>query len=280
MTSKSIRRRLYEALWSDRVRAVLGRVRFVRRIYIGWIRTHPYDDANGVETRSTLAARRGTSHDAGGERALPYGGSQPSIVRTALASLPDRERYAFVDLGCGKGRPLIVASEFSFSHLLGVELSPDLASVARRNAAIVAARHPERTPIAIQIGDATAVTAPTDRVAFFMYHPFDRDLVADLIRNLERQLAGGLRHAFLLYYNPVHGEVVDLSPHFERWSAATLPYADDELGFGPDLSDTLVIWQSRPPLYPARRDAERSIVVHASGTSAGLASIRSLHAPA
>jgi tRNA1(Val) A37 N6-methylase TrmN6 len=54
---------------------------------------------------------------------LPYAGSQPSIVRAGIALLPDHNQYAFVDLGCGKGRALMVASEFSFARLVGVEIS-------------------------------------------------------------------------------------------------------------------------------------------------------------
>ena len=192
-------------------------------------------------------------------------------MRAGLASLPDREHYAFVDLGCGKGRALMVASEFPFLRLFGVEIAPQLADVARRNAAVIAQRNPRRTPIEIQLGDATAVRPPAERVVYFMYHPFRRALVRALVENIERQLGQGLQHAFFVYYNPVHGDVLDRSPQFSRWQAGTIPYAPEELGFGPDLSDTLVIWQTLPARYPAQPHANPAIVANQSRENAGLA---------
>jgi SAM-dependent methyltransferase len=265
------RRKIYEVLWTSPVRSLLVRLPLIRRIYNGWARRHPFDAAHGIETSGSVSAIECAPNAAMAAQIISYGGSQPSIARAGIASLPDHHQYSFVDLGCGKGRALIVASEFPFRRLVGVEISPDLAEVARRNAAVVALRDSGRTPIEIVEGDATAVFPPTERVVYFMYHPFGRVLVGALVDNIERQLADGLRHAFLVYYNPVHGEVLDRSPHFSRWQAETIPYAADELGFGPDLSDTLVIWQTLPEYYPAHPSASRHIVVHESRQAARLA---------
>jgi SAM-dependent methyltransferase len=200
----------------------------------------------------------------------PYGGSQPTIVRECLALLPDHPRYAFVDLGCGKGRPLVVASEFPFCRVIGIEIAPGLGAVARANAAVIASRYPDRTPIEVEVGDATAVAPPCENVVYFMYHPFGRSLVSALVANLESQLQGGLRQAFVVYYNPVHGEVFDKSVRFSRWHADTVSYAPSELGYGPDLEDTFVIWQTVPEKYRANPRATREIIVHESGSSARL----------
>ena len=266
-----VRRRAYQALWAVPIRSFLVRLPLFRRIYDGWSRPHPFDAAHGTETSGSIAAAQCAPDAAMAAQMIPYGGSQPSIVRAGIASLPDHAQYAFADLGCGKGRPLIVASEFPFRRLVGVEIAPALAEVARRNAGVIAGTHPRRTKIEIQVGDATAVSPAAERVVYFMYHPFGRALVAALVANIERQLDNGLRHAFFIYYNPVHGDVVDHSPRFSRWRAETLSYSEDELGFGPDLSDTLVIWQTLPERYPAQEQANRRITVDESGSHASLA---------
>jgi SAM-dependent methyltransferase len=41
----------------------------------------------------------------------------------------------FLDLGCGKGRAVLTASLLPFGRITGVELSPHLANIARRNVA-------------------------------------------------------------------------------------------------------------------------------------------------
>lgn len=257
-----LRRKFYEALWAAPLKPLLERVPLLRRIYSGWGRVHPFDLTHGVDTSGFVPASECTGDSDLAAQILPYAGSQPSIVRRVLASLPEPERYAFVDIGCGKGRPLVVASEFPFHRVTGIELSPRLAEVARSNAAIVAARHPRRSAIEIEIDDATRASPPAKCVVYFMYHAFQQSLVSALMAHLERRLQDqSVQHAFFVYYNPVHGAVLDRSAQFARWSAQTLPYAPTELGFGPDIQDTVVIWQSVPQRYPAQAGAERQIAV-------------------
>jgi SAM-dependent methyltransferase len=260
----SFRRHLYECLWAAQVKPSLERVPVLRRIYGGWTRTHPFDRHHGIDTSGFAPASECASVDVPAAQINFYGGSQPSIVRAVLATLPEPEHYAFVDIGCGKGRPMVVASEFRFQRLIGVELAPQLAQVARTNAATIAARHPDRTPIEILVGDATMVAPPADRVVYYLYNPFSRPLLKALVENVERQLQGRLQHAFFVCYNPVHGDVLDESLHFARWSANTIRYADDELGYGPDIEDTAVIWQSLPECYLPNPAAERKISVSRS----------------
>ena len=255
-----LRTSLYTVAHVPPIRRVAERLPFARRLYGG--RRHPFDAANGTDTSGFIPADDLAPDAVTAARMNPYVGSQPSIVRASLALLPDHRDYAFVDLGCGKGRPLAVASEFAFRRLIGVEIAPRLAAVARANAAVIASRHPDRTPIEIEVGDATAVEPPAEQVVYFLYHAFPRPVAAALVATLERQIAAGcLRHLFLVSYNPVWGDIMDAWPFLARWAAETFPYAPEEIGYGPDLKDTVVIWQSVPNRYPARPGAERSIVV-------------------
>lgn len=266
MAIAQIRLKVYETLWAPRVKRIVERIRFVRRIYNGWNRRHPFDVAHGLDTSGySSAAQCASGDEAMASQITCYGGSQPSIVRAVLAKLPFCEQYAFVDLGCGKGRPLAVASEFPFRRIVGIEIAPDLAAIARRNAEIIASRHADRRSIEIEVGDATKATPPGERVVYFMYHAFGEALMARLVENIERELRQGLQHAFFVYYNPVHAGVIDRSPCFERWSADVLRYAPDEVGYGPDLRDTVVVWQSKPSRYTALPGATRQIDVALAG---------------
>jgi SAM-dependent methyltransferase len=263
---------MYDLLWDPRLKSLLVRLPVIRRVYSGWARQHPFDVEHDVHTSGYLPAAECAPDADMASQILPYAGSQPSIVRAGIALLPDHHHYAFVDLGCGKGRALIVASEFRFARLVGVEISPALAEVARRNAAVIALRDSRRARIEIQVGDATVVRPPAERVVYFIYNSFGRALMERLVDGLERQLASCLKHAFLIYYNPVYGDVFDRSPRLTRWQAETIPYADDELGFGPDLSDTLVTWQTLPALYPPQARASGQILISESGLHATLES--------
>jgi len=45
----------------------------------------------------------------------------------------DPSSYVFIDLGCGKARTLIVASQLGFAQVIGVEFARELADVAEKN---------------------------------------------------------------------------------------------------------------------------------------------------
>ncbi|MDP9140139.1 MAG: class I SAM-dependent methyltransferase [Pseudomonadota bacterium] len=265
LNRQPMRRAIYRMLWWRPLKAVLEKLPLANRLYRGWQRIHPFDIEHGIEASGYMPADECARGSELAGQVNPYGGSQPSVVRASLSLLPDLQRYAFVDLGCGKGRPLVVASEFPFQRVVGVELAPPLADIARENARIVAAAYPDRTGIDIEVGDATMSTPPADCVVYFLYNPFDETLIRKLINRLELDLQGQLRHAFFVYYNPVHSAVLDQSKAFARWSAQTIPYATDELGYGPDIEDTVLIWQSLPPRYPSRIDAGRAVTVGPTG---------------
>jgi SAM-dependent methyltransferase len=112
----------------------------------GWHLLHPFDRSHGTDTSGFIPAEELPSSPYDLAKKHCYGGSQPSIIRSALAALPSLESFTFIDLGCGKGRPLLVASEFPFRDIVGVEISPSLAADARANASILRQRFPARTP--------------------------------------------------------------------------------------------------------------------------------------
>src|ERR1700674_116890 len=66
--------------------------------------------------------------------AVEYHSHHPAIIRAGLRALPIRyEDYTFVDFGCGKGRVLLLASEFPFRKIIGLEFSPELHGIAENN---------------------------------------------------------------------------------------------------------------------------------------------------
>ena len=211
---------------------------------------YPYGRAHGVRTSGMLPGfllRPGEPLDV---PTTIYIAAQPSIIRQALATIPDPQHCHFLDLGCGKGRPLLVATEFGFAAIVGVELSPTLARVARRNADVFPPMHPDRTPIVVLVGDALAHELPAEKLVIFLYNPLHRPLMALLLRRIESSLETSSRELYVVYYNPVWADVLDASTALERRFAAQLPYDQSELGYGPDESDVAVVWQNRGNPHP------------------------------
>jgi len=230
-------------------------------------RKHPFDQLYGVDTSGFVPGYLLGFGVPGG-----YGGAQPGIVRKALTVIPEPQQCRFLDLCCGKGRPLLVATEFGFPAITGVEVSPELARIARRNAGVLANAYPDRTRIDIVTADAAKYRLPAESLVIFLYNPFDGPLIERLLGNIEASLLQSPRALYIVYYNPVFAGIMDASPALERRYAAKIPYDPGELGHGPDTSDAVVIWQNRGnphPLPPGRPDAAVKIVI--SGLRAELA---------
>jgi hypothetical protein len=172
----------------------------------GYESPHPFDRVHGTETSGFVSERElpRSSVASTDERywGSAYWGSQPSFVRTALAALPAPQSFTFIDLGCGKGRALIVASELDFQHIIGVELSPGLAEIGRKNARIIETKFPARTRISVQEGDASAFQFPSGNIVVYIYNPFGREVLTKVIAALEAAMVAERRVVYLVYMYP------------------------------------------------------------------------------
>jgi SAM-dependent methyltransferase len=223
---------------------VLERSTLLQDLYgPGWERAHPFDRAHGTDTSGTVAAARLPRHEAARVHAVGYAGSQPSVVRAALALLPPVHDCTFVDLGCGKGRALLVASERPFRDIVGVELSAPLAAIARANAARMARLHPRRAPIRVVEADAATFAVPAGDLVVFLYDPFGPGPMARVARNIEAALATGPRMIHVVYCNPAAASCFDACRRLQRCFTGALPYAAGEIGYGPGAEEQVVIWR-------------------------------------
>jgi len=225
----------------------------------GWDVVHPFDRIHRTNTSGYVSADRLPAHESAREHAILYAGSQPSVLREALKALPSLETCTFFDLGCGKGRAVMVASEFPFRDILGVELSPDLAKVAERNAAMIAEHFPQRTAIRVAVGDASEFPIPSGDVVLFLYNPFGAELVAKLVHRIEAAFGAEHRSIYVIYYNPIAAHCFDSSSHLTRRFAREVPYAPEELSYGPDESDLVIIWQGGAAPMPLEAVNARAV---------------------
>jgi len=78
-----------------------------------------------------------------------------------------------------------------------------------------------------------------------------------------------MEHVFIVYHNPVCGNVLDSSPALCRWNANTLAFQPGDIDHWGNQSDTVVIWQSvRGALPGSCPDANRAIVIVKPNTAA------------
>lgn len=85
----------------------------------------------------------------------------------------DFREYSFVDLGCGKGRVLFVAAQRPFRNVVGVEISTELAAIARLNIDRFKPASQQIRAVTVENTDVRQFTMPAGNLLIHMYHPFD-----------------------------------------------------------------------------------------------------------
>jgi SAM-dependent methyltransferase len=125
-------------------------------------------------------------------------------IMQALAVSP--EETTFVDLGCGKGRVLMMASDLPFHRIVGVELSPALLEVARRNLDIY--RSPAQRCHAFELAcvDAARWQPPDEPLVVYLFQPFPAHTMAAVMSTLRSHP----HETTIAYVNPLfHQQVVE-----------------------------------------------------------------------
>ena len=122
----------------------------------------------------------------------------------------------FTDIGSGKGRVLLMASKY-FSKIRGVEFSEELCNISLKNISIYANTVQSNLDSQISIinKDIADYSIDKDENVFYLFNPFDYNILEIFIRNLSESLETNPRICWIIYYYPVHYEVILKSPFFK-----------------------------------------------------------------
>lgn len=174
-----------------------------------------FDDAYRVETAGEVpwwTLGNGSATDA---YCVDYLPCHPGLLRKVLQEIPDLNDYTFVDLGCGKGRALIVASEFPFKSVIGVDKSTALLSIAKQNLEKVSREHPTRPPMSVIEGDIIDFEIPPGNIVIFIFNPALVPVIqaiSEKICRLDRSINPNI---YLIYLNPALKDIFNKLPKLE-----------------------------------------------------------------
>src|SRR5580692_2863524 len=135
---------------------------------------------------------------------LEYQSHHPQILRAFLQSLAvdfalAYEKCTLVDFGCGKGRVLLVASEFPFRKIVGVEFAVPLAEVAKRNLVSYRSKTQKCRDISVLAMDAVDYELPDEPEVLYFYSPFPPAVMEQVFQKIERSLQQSPRELLVLF---------------------------------------------------------------------------------
>lgn len=209
---------------------------------------HPFDAEFGTDTSGLIAAeelldskRRRSIHNTG------FYATAPSMFGQAFARLEiDCKRFTFIDLGAGKGRIILLASNFPFQRVLGVELIPELQAVATRNIAKYQPAVRQCQEVKCMLCDVCDFVFPLDPLVIFMWNPFVGPVFERVMENLDSSLKHDAREVYLVYLRPDFEHVIKRIPSLHKiWETTfTMTQQDFAAHTFPDQSEMCVAYST------------------------------------
>ena len=116
------------------------------------------------------------------------------VLRLARRMNP---QSTFVDIGCGLGRPIILALEFGFPNVIGIDISDKLIDLCKKNI-------PKgQDNVKLICCDVEDYSFPIGPLTVFLFNPFDRKRLENLVSKLEETNSNSL----IIYFNPKYYDV-------------------------------------------------------------------------
>lgn len=121
----------------------------------------------------------------------------------------DFSEFTFLDLGSGKGRTLLMASDYPFRRILGVELLPSLNEIAKQNLAQYHGESQKCFVLDSICADATTFPLPEGALVLYLFNPFPEFGLRRVLANLEEFLDRHPRLMYVVYHNPELASVLN-----------------------------------------------------------------------
>jgi SAM-dependent methyltransferase len=154
----------------------------------------------------------------------PYMPTDPAQFAEMMAALPiDFREFTFIDLGSGKGRTLLMASEYPFRKIIGIEILPELDRAAQENIRAYQSPTQQCTTIQAVCSDASRFELPEEPLVLYLFNPLPQAGLRNLVMGLEKSLEELPRPVWIVYHNALLESALAASRSLEK-AAATEYY--------------------------------------------------------
>ena len=132
-------------------------------------------------------------------KGLQYYATYPKTFQKIMSYIPVRHQdFIFVDIGCGKGRTLLLASDYNFKKIIGIEFMDELCRIAKKNIAIYKNKRQKCHDIEIACMDAADYPIPDGNIIFYLYNNFSEKIAATVISGIKASLEKHPRKIYII----------------------------------------------------------------------------------
>jgi SAM-dependent methyltransferase len=152
-----------------------------------------------------------------------YQPTEPALFKEMMASLKiDFQEFTFIDIGSGKGRVLLMAADYPFRRILGIELFPALHRIAQENLSAYKSDSQQCFALKTVCGDAREFIFPAEPIVLYLFNPLPEPALIEMMTHLDHSLSQFPRVVYLLYHNPLLEHVLTQHPAFNKIGGTNL----------------------------------------------------------
>jgi len=135
----------------------------------------------------------------------------------------DFREYTFVDFGAGKGKVLLMAANYPFEKIVGVEFASNLHRIAENNIANYKNKQQQCFNVEIILEDACDLVLPDGKCLFFLFAPFKGPVLEKVLENIRQSMVENPRPSTICFVDDdlsysLIGQVADT---VEAWGLFT-----------------------------------------------------------
>jgi len=180
-----------------------------KSMLINLVKDHYYDHKYNIDTLGLYNLKEDASLYGDEKR---YQATNYDRIIKIINYLKLKENDVFVDLGCGKGRVILLASTKKIKKVIGIELRKSMVDIARKN---INNFKFKKTPIEIFHCDAANYNFKEETV-FFMFHPFEWKTLKIVLNNIKKSLIENPRKIHIVYHSPANYVLLDMTDWLTR----------------------------------------------------------------
>ena len=181
------------------------------KIYLLKIDTRIFDYKYNVNTHKDSYLKDLKFNSINKKEACDYETIAIFSIKKILNNIEIDKKDIFVDFGCGKGRVLLIASQYKFNKIIGIEFAPELFSIARANLERCKNNNNLNVNnIMIFEEDVLQYNFKNNETVFYLFNPFTNNILDQLCEDIVRSFNSNPRRILILYVNPkFHDSIVE-----------------------------------------------------------------------
>jgi len=162
-----------------------------------------------ADSLTVIGTRQAEGHD--------YRPTPRFVFEWALSAIDeDLSKLSFVDYGAGKGRALLLASQYPFMAVGGIEYAAELHDAATMNIAQFPRSQMKCRDVECVHDDAAELGALDGPAVHYFFNPFSRGVFAEVLSSLVTSYRDHPRRLYLILIDPVAEDLVEKSGIFMK----------------------------------------------------------------